>query len=110
LYNRTLSNFNTDGVVPLTRIHDQGYKLEVLYMAVPKILCLYGMTSQIRDEFKRNPWEVGAGANIYPYRTRSWRINVQAVHVYKGAAGGVFGLYTAGQTGMNFTIGTDILL
>lgn len=110
LYNRTLSDFNTDGDVPIKRIHDIGYKVEVLYMAVPKILCVYGLTSQIRDEFKRNPWEAGLGVNVYPYKTRSWRINVQAVHVYKGAAGGVFGLYTAGQTGMNFTIGTDLLL
>lgn len=110
LYNRTLTDFKTDGDVPYKRIHDVGYKLEVLYMVVPKVLCVYGLTSQIRDEFKRNPWEAGVGVNIYPYRTRSWRINVQAIHVYKSAAGGVFGLYTAGQTGMNFTIGTDLIL
>lgn len=109
-YNRTLSDMDADGEVPIKRIHDKGYKVEVLYMAVPKILCVYGITSQIRDEFKRNPWEAGVGVNIYPYKTRSWRINMQAVHVYKGAAGGVFGLYTAGQTGMNFTFGTDIIL
>ncbi|MEJ1238271.1 hypothetical protein WBG78_09090 [Chryseolinea sp. T2] len=109
-YNRLLSDFDADGDTPLKRINDKGYKLEVMYMAVPKILCIYGITSQIRDEFKRNPWEAGLGVNIYPYKTRSWRINAQAIHVYKAAAGGVFGLYTAGQTGMNFTIGTDILL
>jgi hypothetical protein len=109
-YNRTLSHIDADGAVPYKNINDKGYKVEVLYMAVPKILCVYGITSQIRDEFKRNPWEAGMGLNIYPYRTRSWRINMQAIHVYKAAAGGVFGLYTAGQTGMNFTIGTDIIL
>ena len=64
----------------------------------------------IRDEFKRNPWEAGLGVNVYPNRTRSWRINAQSMYVYKTAAGGVFGLYTAGQTGMNISIGTDILL
>ncbi len=110
LYNRLLSNFDADGSLPIKQIHDRGYKLEILYMVVPKILCVYGITSQIRDEFKRNPWEAGMGVNVYPYRTRSWRINVQGIHVYKSAAGGVFGLYGAGQTGMNFTIGTDILL
>ena len=31
-------------------------------------------------------------------------------YVYKSAAGGTFGLYTAGQTGITFTIGSDILL
>jgi hypothetical protein len=109
-YYRTLSDMDANGDLPISRILDKGYKVELLYMAVPKILCVYGITSQIRDEFKRNPWEAGLGVNIYPYKTRSWRINMQAVHVYKGAAGGVFGLYTAGQTGMNFTFGTDIIL
>jgi hypothetical protein len=110
VYNRTLSNFDATGTTPLNSIFDLGYKLEVLYMVVPKKLCLYGITSQIRDEFRRNPWEAGMGVNIYPTKTRTWRINAQGVYVYKGAAGGVFGLYTAGQTGVNMTFGTDILL
>ena len=110
LYNRTLSKFDANGPTIVNSIHDIGYKAEVLYMAVPKILCVYGFTSGINDQFKRKPWEVGGGVNIYPYKTRSWRINAQTMYVYKSAAGGTFGLYTAGQTGMTLTLGTDILL
>lgn len=62
------------------------------------------------DEFERNPYEVGGGVNFYPTKTRSWRINAQAMSVNQGAGGGTFGLYSAGQTGMTYTIGTDILL
>jgi len=109
-YNRTLSNMSADGPVPYATIHDKGYSIQASYMVVPKTLCLYGITSKIIDEFKRNPYELGGGVNIYPYKTRSWRINAQGVYVYKCAAGGTFGLYTAGQTGMALTIGTDILL
>jgi hypothetical protein len=79
-------------------------------MAIPKILCIYGVNSMIIDEFKRNPYEAGGGVNIYPLKTRSWRINAQAMYIYKSAAGGTFGLYTNGQTGTTITIGTDILL
>jgi hypothetical protein len=109
-YNRTLSNFDVVGDVPYKKINDKGYTLQALYMLVPKVLCVYGVHSKILDEFKRNPYEVGGGVNIYPYKTRSWRINVQAMHVYKSAAGGTFGLYGAGQTGTTFSIGTDVLL
>jgi hypothetical protein len=109
-YYRTLSKFNSDGPVPLNSINDKGYTAQLLYMAIPKKLCIYGINSMLIDEFKRNPWEAGVGVNIYPSKTRSWRINVQGVHVYKCAAGGTFGLYTAGQTGTTITIGTDILL
>jgi len=109
-YYRTLSKFNVDGTVPISFINDNGYTAQVLYMAVPKILCVYGLNSMIIDDFKRNPWEAGLGVNIYPMKTRSWRINVQGMHVYKSAGGGTFGLYTSGQTGNTITIGTDILL
>lgn len=110
LYYRVLSKFDADGPVPLDKITDKGYSLQILYMAIPKILCVYGVNTMIFDEFKRNPYEAGGGVNIYPVKSRSWRINVQCMYVYKCAAGGTFGLYTAGQTGPTLTIGTDILL
>ncbi|MFZ0471077.1 MAG: hypothetical protein WAL94_00540 [Bacteroidales bacterium] len=109
-YYRTLSDFNADGEVPYSSITDKGYSLQASYMAVPKRLCVYGVNSMLIDEFKRNPYEIGGGVNIYPVKTRSWRINLQGMYVYKSAGGGTFGLYTSGQTGPTFTIGTDILL
>jgi hypothetical protein len=110
LYYRTLSKLNADGPLPINFINDNGYSAQVHYMAVPKVLSVYGINSMLIDEFKRNPWEAGLGVNIYPMKTRSWRINAQAMYVYKSAAGGTFGLYTAGQTGPTITIVTDILL
>ncbi len=109
-YNRTLWDFEADGETPLSSINDKGYSLQALYMVVPKIVCLYGVHSKIIDEFDRDPYEVGGGLNIYPLKSRSWRINLQGMYVYKSAAGGTFGLYGAGQTGTTFTFGTDILL
>ena len=109
-YYRTLSKFDADGPLPIDFINDNGYSVQALYMVIPKILCVYGVNSMVIDEFERNPWEAGGGVNIYPRKTRSWRINLQAMHVYKSAAGGTFGLYTAGQTGTTVTIGTDFLL
>ena len=110
MYYRTLSKMNADGPLPLSSIIDKGYTLQALYMAIPKRLCIYGVNSMVIDEFNRNPYEIGGGVNIYPLKTRSWRINLQAMYLYKCAAGGTFGLYTAGQTGTTLTIGTDILL
>ena len=109
-YNRTLSDFEATGEAPMKSIRDKGYSIQALYMVVPRTLCLYGIHSKIMDEFKRNPYEIGGGVNLYPYRTRSWRINAQCLYIYKSAAGGTFGLYGAGQTGPTHTIGTDILL
>jgi hypothetical protein len=109
-YYRTLSDIAADGPAPVTKITDKGFTLQVLHMVVPRKLCVYALSSGLIDQFGRNPYEVGGGVNVYPYKTRSWRLNAQMLYVYKAAAGGTFGLYTAGQTGANITIGTDILL
>jgi hypothetical protein len=109
-YYRTLDDFDTDGPVPIDRIVDKGYTFQALYMAIPKTLCIYGIYSGLIDEFKRNPWEIGGGLNIYPIKSRSWRLNIQAMKVVKSASGGTFGLYNSGQTGTTLTLGTDILL
>jgi hypothetical protein len=109
-YNRTLSNFAADGVLPISSINDKGFTIQAMYMVVPQTLNLYGIHSGLIDQFKRNPYELGGGVNVYPYKSRSWRINVQGMYIYKSAAGGTFGLYGAGQTGGTLTIGTDILL
>lgn len=116
LYYRTLTNIDAVNsasqpvAAPMERINDNGYMVQVLYMLVPKQLCIHGVNSMLIDEFKRNPYEIGGGVNIYPTKTRSWRINAQAMYIHQGAGGGTFGLYTAGQTGTTLTIGTDILL
>lgn len=107
---RRLSNFLADGPVPINTISDYGHSVQVSYMAIPRRLMLYGVNSYFWDEFKRHPWEAGGGVNVYPIKTRSWRLNLQVMHVYKSSAGGTFGLYTSGQTGTTITFGTDILL
>lgn len=107
---RKLSNFKTDGPVPISTIKDYGYDLQVSYMVLPRRLCVYGVHSYLFDEFKRHPWEAGCGVNMYPIKSRSWRLNLQVMKIYKSSAGGTFGLYTAGQTGTTITFGTDILL
>jgi hypothetical protein len=116
-YYRTLSHFLaygpdlvTETTPPMSKITDRGYTLQVSYMVIPKKVALYGINSMIMDEFKRNPYEAGGGVNIYPTGTRSLRINAQGLYVYKCAAGGTFGLYTAGMTGADLTFGVDILL
>ncbi len=109
-FGRKLSKMDADGPLPLSAIYDYCYTLQVSKMVVPQKLMLYGINSYFWDQWGRHPWEAGVGGNFYPMKSRSWRVNFQAHYVYKSAAGGTFGLYAAGQTGVTFTIGSDILL
>jgi hypothetical protein len=110
VYGRRLSDFLASGPLPISSITDIGYSLQVSHMVIPQRLIIYGINSFFWDEFKRNPYEIGGGFNFYPINSRSWRLNAQLMRVYKSSAGGTFGLYTAGQTGMTLTLGTDIIL
>jgi hypothetical protein len=110
LYDRQLSKFTADGLLPISTLRDKGYSLQVSQMLIRSKLNIYGIHSYFFDEFKRHPWELGGGFNFYPAKSRSWRLNAQAHYVYKSSAGGTFGLYAGGQTGTTITIGTDILL
>ena len=110
VYGRKLSKIDADGPLPLSQINDYAYSLQLYAMAIPKTLCVYAIHSLVIDQWNRRPWELGGGANLYPEKSRSWRVNLQVDYVYKSAAGGTFGLYTAGQTGPTVTLGCDILL
>jgi hypothetical protein len=109
-FGRKLSKFDATGPLPISVINDYGSVLQLSKMVIPRTLMVYGTTSYFWDQWDRHPWEAGGGVNVYPMRSRSWRLNLQVNYIYKSAAGGTFGLYTAGQTGTTLTIGTDILL
>ncbi len=108
-YFRTLNSFFADGPLPLSSIYDHGGMSQASYMAIPKTLDLHVYGSYIWDQFDRHPWELGGGANYYPSRTRSWRLNLHLMHVHRSAASSTFGYYLAGLTGTIFSLGTDIL-
>ena len=109
-FGRKLSKFDATGPLPLSVIYDYGYALQVSKMVIPQVLMVYGINSYFWDQWGRRPWEAGGGVNVYPMKSRSWRLNLQVDYIYKSSAGGTFGLYNAGQTGTTLTIGSDILL
>jgi hypothetical protein len=110
-YLRDLNHFIADAPLPdtLGTIFDNGFFAEAGYMAVPKTLNVYVVGSYIWDQFKRRPWEIGGGADYYPGRSRSWRVNLHLLHVYKSPASSFFGYYAGGMTGTVFSLGCDVL-
>jgi hypothetical protein len=108
-YFRNLSNFAGNGSVPESSIKDRGFMAEVMQMVVPRTLGLYAATGYVDDAFRRFPWELAGGASFYPYKNRSWRLNLHVIHVEKSPTGSTFGYYSAGQTGTTVSLGTDIL-
>jgi len=61
------------------------------------------------DQYQRHPYELSPGLSVYPTRTRSWRLNLHTIRIYKSPTGSTFGYYAPGQTGWTVSLGTDIL-
>ncbi len=110
-YNRWLNNFDADGALPVSSIHDWGFYVQAAFYPIPRILELYGATSQIfGDEkagFKRS-WEYLGGTNYYPADTRNIRLNLQAIAVHRSPVNSTFGYYTGGQKGVTLSVGFSI--
>ncbi|HEU4647669.1 MAG TPA: hypothetical protein VFS33_01320 [Gemmatimonadales bacterium] len=109
-YFRRLSHFQATGALPITSIFDHGFQVQGSYMVVPRLVNLYLTYGQVFDDFGRRPWEISPGVQVYPSRTRSWRLNVHLIRVERSPASSTFGYYTAGQSGTTLSIGTDFLL
>ncbi len=108
-YMRRLSDFRANGPLPLSSDTDYGVQAQLGYMVVPARAMLYASGGYVWDQFKRYPYEISPGLSVYPTGTRSWRLNLHTIYVYKSPTGSTFGYYTAGQTGWTYSLGTDIL-
>jgi len=108
-YQRKLFDFVADGPLPLSSVTDRGFQAQLGYMVVPHHVLLYTSGGYVWDQFNRHPYEISPGVSWYPAGTRSWRLNLHTINVYKTPAGSTFGYYASGQTGWTYSLGTDIL-
>ena len=96
-YQRKLSDFVADGPLPLSSITDRGLQAQLGYMVVPQPcpavrvgrLRLGPVRAASRTSFR--PASAGTRSG-----TRSWRLNLHTINVYKTPAGSTFGYYASG--------------
>ncbi len=109
-YWRQLSDFVATDFVPRESLYDHGFMAEASYMVLQRKLGLYVAGGYIWDEFNRQPWELGGGANYYPSGTRALRMNLHVMHVNQSPVNSFFSFYLAGFTGTLLSLGVDFLL
>jgi hypothetical protein len=110
-YSRWLKGFEADGPLPVGAIHDTGFYTQAAFFPVPKILELYGATSQVfgdtRAGFGRSYDWLG-GANVYLAGTRNIRLNAQVIEVTRSPVNSTFGYYVGGQKGTTVSLAASI--
>lgn len=86
-YLRWLTNFNVTGPLPEDSFFDHGFQAQASYMIIPKLLQIYTYTSKIFGGRFGNPYEVGGGLNVYPFKTQLLRFNVDVDYVNRSPVG-----------------------
>jgi hypothetical protein len=101
-YQRWLDGFKADGFLPMDEIKDNGWYLQASFFPIPRMLEVYGATSQIYGDSSigfGDSSEYLLGMNYYPFNTRNHRLNLQYINVDKSPVSSTFGYYVAGQEG-----------
>ena len=102
LYSRRLDGFVADGPLPVVKIEDKGFYVQAAFYPVPKKLELYAATSQVfgdSDAGFSDSSEYILGLNVYPFKTRNHRFNLQVIEVNRSPVSSTFGYYVGGQDG-----------
>ncbi len=110
-YNRWLDNFQADGALPVSSIHDTGFYVQGAFYPIKKKLEVYGATSQIFGDKSAgfsNSSEYLVGANVYPANTRNLRLNFQLIDINRSPVSSAFGYYVGGQKGTTFSTAFSI--
>lgn len=105
---RWIRNLRADGPLPVGRMLDHGFDVQVGVQVWPYRMELYAVTSHIFGRFG-DSYEVGGGFNVYPLATRNFRLNATGLYVHRSAVSSPFGYYVGGQTGPILSMATDLL-
>jgi len=97
-YFRRISDFDADGIIPITSTNDHGFELSASYFLVPKKIAVYGRTSKVYGEFG-DSWEYAAGVKWHFLNTERMWLNAEVMNVHKAPYSGTFTPYVAGLDG-----------
>jgi hypothetical protein len=101
-YHRWLSDFDADGPLPVSSIHDRGFYVQGAFFPIKQKLELYGATSWVYGDEGAGfdtSHEYIQGLNYYPFDSRYVRLNVQVLEVDRSPVSSLFGFYVGGQKG-----------
>jgi hypothetical protein len=101
-YARWLGSFQTVGFIPVTGLFDQGFQLQGSAMVLPKRLQAYFSGSKIFGQYG-DPYDLAVGLNVYPFKAREFRFNIQGIYVHRSPVGYLSYILPFGADGWGFS-------
>jgi hypothetical protein len=85
-YARWVDDFETEGFIPVDKLHDWGYQIQVSKMVLPEKLQVYLGYSKIMGEYG-DPRDHVVGANWFPFKQRLLRLNTELMYLKNSPVG-----------------------
>jgi hypothetical protein len=85
-YARFVDDLETEGFVPVDKLHDWGYQIQVSKMVLPQKLQVYLGYSKIMGEYGE-PYDHVIGINYYPFKQRLLRLNTEFMYLKNSPVG-----------------------
>jgi hypothetical protein len=85
-YVRWIDDFETEGIVPVDKLHDWGYQIQVSKMVLPEKLQVYLGYSKIMGEYG-DPRDHAVGINWFPFSQRLLRLNTELLYLKNSPVG-----------------------
>ena len=84
-YVRWVDDFETEGFIPVDKLHDWGYQIQASMMVVPKLQAYVGY-SKIMGEYG-DPRDHSIGINWFPFAQRLLRLNAEFLYLKNSPVG-----------------------
>jgi len=85
-YLRWINSLSSSQALPFRSFFDHGFDLQASYMLVPKIWQIYTFGSKVFGQFG-DPWEIGGGFNVFPFKNKAARFNVELDYYHRSPVG-----------------------
>jgi hypothetical protein len=107
-YARWVDDFETEGVIPVEKLHDWGYQMQASMMVVPRKLQVYVGYSKIMGEYG-DPRDHSIGINWFPFEQRLLRINTELLYLKNSPVGYPSVPMLVGGNGTIFTTSLEMV-
>lgn len=106
-YFRRLDDFQAIGFIPVDHVFDHGFQLQASTMLVPKLLQSYITGAKVFGAYG-NPWELGFGLTLFPFRRKEMRMNFQALNEHRSPSGNNALPFQVGDNGWIYTVDAGV--
>lgn len=104
---RWISNFETNGQIPVSKLYDNGFVIQASGMLIDKTLQLYSTGSYINGQYGK-PSEITAGINWYPFKNKILRLNPEVMFENKSPVGYLAYPTVVGAKGTIFMVNLEL--